>query len=123
MSAREHRRVDAHEEQEPRHRGPAVPDGEITASAAIRNVATRDGSRTYLFIVVMAALFGRLAYDSFVGGGWLWGAGYAAIGVLTVALFVVDGAQLRAVRRRARLRWLVRAWWLLFPLLIVVAFI
>lgn len=122
MSAREHRRHDAHEEQAPRHRGPAVPDGEITTSAALRNVVTRHGSRTYLFIVFMAALLGRLAYDSFVGGGWPWGAAYAAIGVLTVALFVVDSAQLRAVRRNARLRWLVRAWWLLFPLLIVVAY-
>ncbi len=118
MSGRRH---EAHEDREARHRGPAVPDGEITASAAARNVATRHDSRTYLFIVLMATLFGRLAYDGFVGGEWFRGAGFAAMGGLTIVLFVVDSAQLRTVRRRAGLRWLVRAWWLLLPLLIVLA--
>jgi hypothetical protein len=69
-----------------------VPDGELSAFAAIRNVATRHGSRTYLFILIVAAVFGRLAYDSFVEGEWLWGAGYAGIGGLTIVLFVVDSA-------------------------------
>lgn len=114
-------RRDARGEGEPRHRGPAVPDGEITAVEAIRNVATEHGSRTYLFVLVMAVALMRLAYDSYVQGGRLAGGGYAAIAVVAVVLFVVDSAGLRSVRRRAWLRWGVRAWWLLLPALVVTA--
>lgn len=100
-----------------------MPDGEISPGQAIRNVLTKQDSRTYLFILFMVALLARFAYDAIVAGAWLWGVVSAMFGFLALASFLVDTAQLRAVQRNPRWRWAARAWWLLVPLVVVITLI
>lgn len=105
------------------HVGPRIPDGEITLAEAVRNAMTLHHIKIYLFVLFMVVVFLRAAYDSYVRGEWLLGTAVALMAMIAPILFLVDSAQLRSVQRHLWLRWIMRGWWLLVPLLVVIVWL